>query len=129
MVCRDTGRLFRVSVIAALVALGLALPAAAQTLVVGTVKDVTGKPLEGAVVIFEPAAGGRKTEKKTNKNGEFTQAGLISGAYLVTVSKEGFDSANGELMVKGTRTPVAFVLGVSATAPRRRCEVDGQRRF
>lgn len=114
MVCRDTGRLFRVTVLAALVALGLALPAAAQNLVVGKVTDVKGQPVEGAVITIEQPSSGRKFESKTNKNGEFTQVGLIAGAYNITVTKEGVGSAKGSLNVRGGRVPANFVLGVSA---------------
>jgi len=114
MVCRDTGRMFRVTFLAVLVALGLALPAAAQNLVVGRVTDVKGQPVEGAVVTIAQPSSGRKYETKTNKNGEYTQVGLIAGAYTVTVTKEGVGSAKGNIAVKGGRVPANFVVGVTA---------------
>jgi tetratricopeptide (TPR) repeat protein len=114
MVCRDTARLFRVTFLAALVALGLALPGAAQNLVVGKVTDIKGMPVEGAVVTIEQPSSGRKYETKTNKNGEYTQVGLIAGAYTVTVTKEGVGSSKGNDNVRGGRIPANFVLGVSA---------------
>src|SRR5688572_19656348 len=114
MVCRDTARLFRVTFLAALVALGLALPVAAQNLVVGKVTDIKGAPVEGAVVTIEQPSSGRKYETKTNKNGEYTQVGLIAGAYTVTVTKEGVGSSKGNVNVRGGRIPANFVLGVSA---------------
>ena len=116
MVCRDTGRLFRVTFLAALVALGLALPFAAQNLVVGKVTDVKGQAVEGAVVLIEQPSSGRKYETKTNKNGEYTQVGLIAGAYTVTVTKEGVGSAKGNINVRGGRVPANFVVGVAAVS-------------
>ena len=106
--------MFRVTFLAALVALGLALPVAAQNLVVGKVTDVKGQPVEGAVVTIEQPSSGRKYEAKTNKNGEYTQVGLIAGAYTVTVTKEGVGSAKGNIAVKGGRVPANFVVGVTA---------------
>lgn len=115
MVCRDTGRLFRVTFLAALVALGLVMPAAAQNLMSGRVTDVKGQPVEGVAITIEQVSSGRKFETKTNKDGEFTQVGLPSGAYNVTATKEGVGSAKGTLSVRGGRTaPANFVLGVSA---------------
>ena len=114
MVCRDTGRMFRVTFLAALVALGLALPVAAQNLVVGKVTDIKGQPVEGATVTIEQPSSGRKYETKSGKDGEFTQVGLIAGAYTIVVTKEGVGTSKGQVNVKGGRVPANFVLGVSA---------------
>jgi tetratricopeptide (TPR) repeat protein len=114
MVCRTTGRQFRLIVLAAFVALGLALPAAAQNIVVGKVTDVKGQPVEGASVTIAQPSSGRKYETKTGKNGEFTQVGLIAGAYSVTVTKEGVGNAKGNINVRGGRVPANFVLGMTA---------------
>ena len=114
MVCRSTGRQFRLIFFAALVALGLALPAAAQNIVVGKVTDVKGQPVEGASVTIEQPSSGRKYESKTGKNGEFTQVGLIAGAYPVTVTKEGVGTSKGNVNVRGGRVPANFVLGMTA---------------
>ena len=69
MVCGYDGRHLRITVLAALVALGFALPAAAQNLVVGKVTDVKGAPVEGASVTIEQPSSGRKYETKTGKDG------------------------------------------------------------
>ena len=114
MVCRSNGHQFRLIVFAALVALGLALPVAAQNIVVGKVTDVKGQPVEGATVTIEQPSSGRKYESKTGKNGEFTQVGLIAGAYTVSVSKEGVGTAKGNINVRGGRVPANFVLGMTA---------------
>jgi tetratricopeptide (TPR) repeat protein len=114
MVCRYDGRHLRMIVLVALVALGFALPVAAQNLVVGKVTDVKGAPIEGAVVTIEQPSSGRKYETKTGKDGTYTQVGLIAGAYSITVVKEGVGSAKGNVNVRGGRVPANFVVGVSA---------------
>lgn len=57
----------------------------------GKVVDEQGQPVEGAKVELNYKGGvTRKYETKTNKKGEFTQVGLQSGIYEVTVTKEGY---------------------------------------
>jgi Flp pilus assembly protein TadD len=113
MVCRY-GRHLRMTVLVALVALGFALPVAAQNLVVGKVTDVKGAPVEGATVTIEQPSSGRKYETKTGKDGTYTQVGLIAGAYAITVTKEGIGSSKGNVNVRGGRVPANFVLGMTA---------------
>ena len=114
MVCRYDGRHVRMIVFVALVALGFALPVAAQNLVVGKVTDVKGMPVEGASVIIEQPSSGRKYETKTGKDGTYTQVGLIAGAYSITVTKEGVGTSKGNVNVRGGRVPANFVLGMTA---------------
>jgi Flp pilus assembly protein TadD len=101
-------------VFVALVALGFALPVAAQNLVVGKVTDVKGAPVEGATVTIEQPSSGRKYETKTGKDGTYTQIGLIAGAYSITVAKEGVGTSKGNVNVRGGRVPANFVLGMTA---------------
>jgi Tfp pilus assembly protein PilF len=75
--------------------LALGLPAAtasAQTGAArGKVVDEQGQPIEGAKIELDYKGGvTRKFETKTNKKGEFTQVGLQSGLYDLTVTKEGY---------------------------------------
>jgi cytochrome c-type biogenesis protein CcmH/NrfG len=75
--------------------LALSLPAvtaSAQTGAArGKVVDEQGQPIEGAKVELDYKGGvTRKFETKTNKKGEFTQVGLQSGLYDITVTKEGY---------------------------------------
>jgi tetratricopeptide (TPR) repeat protein len=114
MVCRYDGRHLRMIVLVALVALGFALPVAAQNLVVGKVTDVKGAPVEGATIAIEQPSSGRKYETKTGKDGTYTQVGLIAGAYTITVTKEGVGAAKGNVNVRGGRVPANFVLGMTA---------------
>jgi Flp pilus assembly protein TadD len=114
MVYGNGGRRLRVTVFAALVALGLALPAAAQNILIGKVTDVKGQPVDGASVTIEQPSSGRKYETKTGKDGTYTQVGLIAGAYSVTVTKEGVGTSKGNVNVRGGRVPANFVVGMTA---------------
>jgi len=90
MVRRLNGRLLWLAA-AALVALALAQPAAAQStgMVKGVVKDAQGQPVDGAKVSIDMTEGvNRHFETKSNKKGEFVQIGLPPGNYTVTAEKE-----------------------------------------
>ena len=113
MVCRYDGRHVRMIVLVALVVLGFALPAAAQNLIVGTVKDVNGMPVDGATVTISHPSSGRKYETKTAKDGTYTQVGLPAGAYEIAITKEGVGKTNGKVNVRGGRIPANFVLGMT----------------
>jgi len=65
-----------------------ASPALAQSVVRGKVSDAQGKPVPDATVLFEAVDANRKTQTKTDKNGDFLQVGLSSGSYKVTASKD-----------------------------------------
>jgi tetratricopeptide (TPR) repeat protein len=101
-------------VLALVVALGLAAPAAAQStgMVKGKVVDAKGEVVEGAKVLIEFAEGTtRKHETKTNKKGEFIQIGLFPGPYKVTASKEGVGAQMFEVRVRiGAAAEVNFQL-------------------
>src|SRR5262249_30242364 len=87
---RTNGRPW-VSVFAFVAALAIALPAAAQSTAVvkGTVKDDKGQPVDGAKVSFDLQGGTpRHFESKTNKNGQYQQAGLPSGEWKATAEKD-----------------------------------------
>ena len=85
MVCRSTGRQFHTIFWAAVIALSVALPAAAQNRLIGKVTDMKGQPIEGATVVVEQPSNARKYESKTGKGGEYVQVGLPPGSYIVTV--------------------------------------------
>jgi tetratricopeptide (TPR) repeat protein len=96
-----------------------AVPALAQSVVRGKVVDSQGKPVQDATVLFEATDANRKVQTKTDKGGEFLQVGLASGAYKVTVSKEGVGTQTLNSNVRqGPNNPLSFTLtaasGVSA---------------
>jgi tetratricopeptide (TPR) repeat protein len=103
--------LFR-GVLAAAVLLTLsAAPAFAQSLVRGKVVDAQNNPVEGATVLFESVDSNRKAQTKTDKKGEFTQIGLQSGQYKVTVSKDKVGTAvKPATVTQGRPVEMAFTL-------------------
>jgi tetratricopeptide (TPR) repeat protein len=75
--------------------------------------------VQDATVLFEATDANRKVQTKTDKGGEFLQVGLASGAYKVTVSKEGVGTQTLNSNVRqGPNNPLSFTLtpasGVSA---------------
>jgi tetratricopeptide (TPR) repeat protein len=111
--------LFRgVVAVAVLCAVSVA-PALAQSVVRGKVTDAQGMPVADATVLFEAVDANRKTQTKTDKNGDFLQVGLSSGSYKVTASKDkvGTQTLNANVR-QGPNNPMAFTLsatsGVSA---------------
>jgi len=87
-------------------------PALAQSIVRGKVVDAMNKPVEGATVTFEAEGSNRKAETKTNKNGEFLQVGLQSGAWKVTVNKDGVGAQTKPAQVSQGR-PVEMAFNLS----------------
>ena len=83
---------------AAVAALAIAMPAAAQStgMVKGVVRDDKGQPVEGAVVTIESVANARRFQTKTNRRGEYIQIGLNSGQYKVTAEKDKKSSDGGD---------------------------------
>lgn len=97
-------------VLALAVALAVAAPAAAQSIVRGKVIDAEGKPVEGATVTIEATEANRKAETKTNRNGEFLQVGLPSGRYNVTVTKDKLKAVQPVNVTQGRPNELSFQL-------------------
>jgi tetratricopeptide (TPR) repeat protein len=95
------------------------VPALAQSVMRGKVVDGQGKPVPDATVLFEANDANRRTQTKTDKNGDFLQVGLSSGSYKVTASKDGVGTATQTANVRqGQNNPLNFTIsaasGVSA---------------
>ena len=90
-------------------------PALAQSVVRGKVTDAQGMPVADATVLFEAVDANRKTQTKTDKNGDFLQVGLSSGAYKVTASKDkvGTQTLNANVR-QGPNNPLSFTLSASS---------------
>ena len=94
-----------------------AVPALAQSVVRGKVVDAQGKPVPDAVILFEAQGVNRKTQTKTDRNGDFLQVGLGSGEYKVTASKDGIGSQTLPARVsQGQNPPMSFTLTPAAPA-------------
>jgi tetratricopeptide (TPR) repeat protein len=98
------------AVLALAVVLAVAAPAAAQSIVRGTVVDAAGNPVEGATVTIEATEANRRAETKTNRNGEFMQIGLASGPYNVTASKDGLQQVLPATVTQGAPVELKFEL-------------------
>jgi Flp pilus assembly protein TadD len=91
MVRRVNGRPSWLSMFAVVALLAVALPVAAQStaIVTGTVKDDKGQPAEGVKVSFDLSGNTpRHFETKTDKKGQYSQAGLPPGDYKITAEKD-----------------------------------------
>ncbi len=88
---RVSGRPFWLSAFAFAAALAVAVPVFAQStaIVKGVINDDKGQPAENAKVSFDLQADTPKHfETKTNKKGEFSQAGLPPGEYKIVAEKD-----------------------------------------
>jgi len=107
--------LFRGALALAVLLTVSAVPALAQSVVRGKVVDAQGKAVQDATVLFEATDANRKTQTKTDKNGEFLQVGLSSGSYKVTASKDGVGSQTLNSNVRqGPNNPLSFSLTTSS---------------
>jgi len=107
--------LFRGVVAMAVLCVVSVAPALAQSVVRGKVVDAQGKPVPDATVLFEAVDANRKTQTKTDKNGDFLQVGLASGSYKVTASKDkvGTQTLNQNVR-QGPNNPMSFTLSASS---------------
>ena len=102
--------IYRVA-LALAVALAVSAPTSAQTIVFGTVTDVNGQPVEGASVVLLRSQDGNVWDNiATDANGQWSQIGLLSGAYTVTVAKEGVGTNMDVIQVRSGRNGINFVL-------------------
>jgi tetratricopeptide (TPR) repeat protein len=106
---------FCMTISVALLSLTLALPAQdslGRGRINGDVVDESGAKVADALVIVESLRSGTRLEAKTDKKGHFALGNLGSGAWRVTVSKEGFFSVATEIQVSQltTNPPVNLTL-------------------
>jgi tetratricopeptide (TPR) repeat protein len=77
--------------------------ASAQNAVVrGIVRDVLGEPIRGVLVTTDSIERGRSEEFETNSAGRFTFIGLQAGRWRFVVTKRGYESVQGFMMVGRT---------------------------
>ena len=117
MIRRLNNRHVWLMVSAVLFALAVALPVAAQSngLIRGTVKDMSGAPVEGATVSIDAIQSNRHFETKTDKKGEFIQIGLPPVVYNVRAEKNKITSPTVSKSVRvASSPPMTLVLGEPA---------------
>jgi tetratricopeptide (TPR) repeat protein len=119
MVRRLNGRQLWLVACAAALALAIALPAAAQStgMVRGTVRDASGKPIEGAIIKIDADGSSRHFETKSDKKGEFVQIGLSPGPYKVVAEKDKVGSNVAQVSVRVAAPSTAnLIIGAGAAA-------------
>jgi tetratricopeptide (TPR) repeat protein len=100
------------------------LPVAAQEdlgkgRISGTVADESGTPVEGALVVAQSLRSETKLEGRSDSKGRFAIAGLGTGNWRITATKDGYGSSSFDMNIRqlGTNPPIAFTLKkVSAVA-------------
>src|SRR5262245_35521697 len=118
MVCRY-GRPIQRVLLLALAIMVISTSAFAQGGVLrGIIRDEAGQPVDGATVTITQTGTGRKYEVKTNRNGEYLQVGLSTGAYTVMASKDKLASSASKAAVSA-RAPATLNLVIGATAASR----------
>jgi tetratricopeptide (TPR) repeat protein len=105
----------------AILVLALALPAQddlGRGRISGDVVDASGAKVPGAIVVVESPRSSVRLEAKTDKKGHFAVAGLGSGTWRVTVTKEGYLSSSTEVQVSqlAANPPVDLTLTKASAA-------------
>jgi len=108
------------AVAAAIVFLGLAVPAIAQTeftsaRITGTIKDVDGGLLPGVTVAVKSVDTGRVVEAVTNGRGFYRFVDLPTGSYEITAALQGFNTAKmtGVRLTLGSSPTIDFTLQIA----------------
>jgi tetratricopeptide (TPR) repeat protein len=63
----------------------------------GTIKDETGKPIEGVTIRLRDLQRGRETVLKSDKDGKFYRRGMQAVDYEMAVEKEGYQPINDKI--------------------------------
>ena len=72
----------------------------------GIVHDPDHRPIQGAQVVLKSAASEYSQTLRTDADGSFDAASVPAGAYLVTITHDGFAPAAQEVVVGSTSSPV-----------------------
>jgi tetratricopeptide (TPR) repeat protein len=90
--------------------------------ITGTVADENGAPVEGALIVAQSVRSQTQLEGRSDDKGKFAIAGLGTGGWRITASKDGYGSSSLEMNVRqlSGNPPLAFTLkkisGVAAFA-------------
>src|SRR5215469_3017939 len=88
-----TSLIFRILLVALLIAIALSLPLQAQNItatVLGTVKDPSGSAVAGANITLANTGTGATRSTKTDGNGDFLFSAVEVGSYTLTAEASGF---------------------------------------
>lgn len=78
----------------------------------GTVVDENGIPIEGVLIVVQSATTTTRLEGRSDKKGHFAVAGMGTGIWRITASKEGYQSSFVDMDVKqlSANPPITFTL-------------------
>lgn len=78
----------------------------------GKVTDEQGNPIEGALITVESLKYDTKLEGRSDENGNFAVAGMGSGLWRITASKEGYSSSYVQMNISQLKRnpPITFTL-------------------
>jgi tetratricopeptide (TPR) repeat protein len=94
-----------------LLILALCVPsgfAQASGTVKGVCKDLDGKPLPDAIVVYANQDNGQKYTLKTNKKGEYFSLGVAAGSYTVTLYRNADDAKANKEAFHFSKVPVTL---------------------
>ncbi|MGB6718608.1 MAG: carboxypeptidase-like regulatory domain-containing protein, partial [Candidatus Acidiferrales bacterium] len=74
----------------------LTRPSAQTSAVQGEVRDAAGRPVGGAKIVLQAAAGGQTLQTATTADGIFRFRDVTAGVYKLTIEKEGLASFSRE---------------------------------
>jgi Carboxypeptidase regulatory-like domain/TonB dependent receptor-like, beta-barrel/TonB-dependent Receptor Plug Domain len=103
-------------------------PAPAQTVdtaIVGTITDSSGAAIPGATVVVSSSATGIKKQAVTGSGGEYTISYLTPGSFDVTVSANGFRSAEQKSIVLQINQQARVNLVMAVAGQEQTIQVQG----
>ncbi|HUX67825.1 MAG TPA: carboxypeptidase regulatory-like domain-containing protein [Terriglobales bacterium] len=120
--------LFAVAALAAGLALGAGLPAAAQQMrgsLSGTVADASGARVPGAAVVAREPGTTLRRQATADARGEFRMLALLPGSYELTVTAPGFAPAHAAVQVV-VGSPQAVAVRLTPASGQQRVTVRGE---
>ncbi len=97
----------------------------------GTVVDENGKPIEGAVISVASAQSSAKFEEKSDRKGNFAVAGMGTGVWRLTATKNGFNSNYVDVNVRqlAINPPVTITLKALSGVAAIRSDEEALKQF
>jgi tetratricopeptide (TPR) repeat protein len=98
--------------ISAFILLGASQEDMGKGRITGTVADENGAPVEGALIVAQSVRSETQLEGRSDGKGKFAIAGLGTGGWRITATKEGYGSSSLEMNVRqlGVNPPISFTL-------------------